>query len=121
MSSPRPSYARAKAGGGYVPVDMPVTRGLIAGGTERLRNVGKRKSLPKDNRYHNLSVLQDTLGGASQIATAPIMGLLAPALESAADSYKAYRALPRQRSVDADAMDAAASLPTRGRAATIRA
>ena len=109
MSSPRPSYARAKAGGGYVPVDMPVTRGLIAGGTERLRNVGKRKSLPKDNRYHNLSVLQDTLGGASQIATAPIMGLLAPALESAADSYKAYRALPRQRSVDADAMDAAAS------------
>lgn len=111
MAAPRPSYARAKSGSGYIPVDMPVTKGLIAGGVERLRNVGKRKGYGQDNRYHNLTVLQDALGGAGQIASAPIMGLLSPAIEAVADRYKAYRALPRrQQSVDADAADMAAQL-----------
>lgn len=109
MAAPRPSYSRAKSGSGYIPVDMPVTKGLIAGGVERLRNTGKRKGYGQDNRYHNLMVLQDAIGGAGQIASAPIMGLLSPAFEAVADRYKAYRALPRrQQSVDADAADMAA-------------
>lgn len=58
----------------------PVMDQEVKAGLERLRQAGRRSGLKPTDRLFNASLLQDVLAGASQVASAPVTGLLQPVL-----------------------------------------
>lgn len=76
------------------PYGTPVMDEAVRQGLLRLRGAGKRPNMKKDNPLFNLSLLQDAVSGGTQVATAPIAGLLAPFMPAVRKAMDALGSAP---------------------------